>query len=114
MGGPRSFAVLKNSRSRLVELSAATGLFLYAFPSATLTYGSIVLFHAALGVLLFSLLLPLLMRLARMESLVARFGWVSMGCGALLGLTLIYLGTPHRLRSLLYAHIFLCAAGALL
>jgi len=101
-------------RARIVLLSTASGLFLYALPSPSLTYGAIVLLHVALGVLLSFLLLPLLARFGQTKDLVARFGWVLLAFGTLLGLALIYLGTPHRLRGWLYAHIFLCVAGVLL
>src|SRR5260370_15501138 len=101
-------------RARIVLLLTASGLFLYAFPSPSLTYGAIILLHVVLGVFFFFLLLPLLARLERTEMLVVRYAWALLACGAILGLALIYLGTPHRLKGWFYAHIFLCAAGVLL
>jgi Flp pilus assembly protein TadD len=101
-------------RARIVLLLTASGLFLYALPSPSLTYGAIVLLHVVLGVLFIFWLLPLLARLERTERLGERCAWALLACGAILGLALIYLGTPHRLKGWFYAHIFLCAAGVLL
>jgi Tfp pilus assembly protein PilF len=44
----------------------------------------------------------------------ARCSWVLLASGAILGITLTYVGTPHRLKGWLYAHILLCMAGVLL
>src|SRR5690348_4784754 len=101
-------------RTRSVLLLTASGLFLYTLPSPTLTYGAIVLLHVALGVVFFFLLLPLLARLKRTEMPEARYAWALLAVGAILGLALIYLGTPHWLKGWFYVHIFLCAAGVLL
>ncbi len=101
-------------RARTVQLLTASGLFLYALPSPSLTYGAIVLLHVAMGALFIFLLLPLLASLERAERLGARCAWALLACGAILGLALIYLGTPHRLKGWFYAHIFLSAAGVLL
>jgi hypothetical protein len=62
-------------RARIVLLLTASGLFLYALPSPSLTYGAIVLLHAAVGALFVFLLLPLLPRLERTERPDARFAW---------------------------------------
>jgi hypothetical protein len=101
-------------RARIVQLLTVSGLFLYALPSPSLTYGAIVLLHVVLGFLFFFWLLPLLARLERTERLGSWYAWALLACGAILGLALIYLGAPHRLRGWLYAQIFLCAAGVLL
>src|SRR4029077_4018928 len=50
-------------------------------------------------------------RLLRHESLLVRLGWISLGLGALLGIVLIKIGTPLRLKPWLYAHIVLCVLG---
>src|SRR5207245_11033582 len=97
-----------------VVLLAFSGVYLYAFPSATISYGAIVLLHATLGVILAALLLPWLVRLFPAESPLTRVGWFSMALGAGLGVALIFLGTPYRLRAWLYLHIFLSVAGVVL
>src|ERR1700751_4990877 len=92
-------------------LSAA---YLYGFPSATITYAAVDLFHVVIGILAFVLLLVFLVPLLWSGTIVSRMGWVLLAPGTLLGLVLIKIGTPHYLWNWLYAHIVLCVAGALL
>src|SRR5260370_40237899 len=92
-------------RTRSVLVSAASAVYLYGFPSATIPYGVVVLFHAAVGILLTVLLLPFLIRLLRTGDAIARLGWLLLTAGAVLGVALIYVGTPNRLRDWLVAHI---------
>jgi tetratricopeptide (TPR) repeat protein len=100
-------------RYLLVLLLALTAIYLYALPSATLFYAFAVVAHAGLGSLLTVGLLFVFLRL-RQEPLLARLGWILFAPGAALGIALIYLGTPHRLKAWLYAHIALCTAGVIL
>jgi tetratricopeptide (TPR) repeat protein len=85
--------------------------YLYAYPSATIFFGIVVLFHVATGIAFSVLLLFTLVRLLRDGALLARFGWVLLGAGAILGIVLIKIGTPNHLKSWLYAHIALCMFG---
>ena len=101
-------------RSRSVIALTLSAVYLYAYPSATIFYGSAVLFHIAAGVVLAVLLLPFLLRLMGTESAMARLGWLLLSAGTAIGLALIRVGTPHRLWSWLYAHIELCVLGTLL
>src|SRR6266702_2562235 len=105
---------MKRWRGISVVLLAFSGVYLYAFPSATISYGAIVLLHATLGVILAALLLPWLVRLFPAENPLTRVGWFFMALGAGLGVALIFLGTPHRRRACLYLHIFLSVAGVVL
>jgi len=105
---------MKSWSSRGVCLLAATGVFLYAFPSATLTFGAIALLHVGAGIVLSLLLLVLVARLKQIETLTARCGWVLLTVGALLGLVLIRIGTAHRFRPWLYAHLAASVAGVVL
>ena len=100
-------------RSRSMIALAVSALYLYSYPSATITYGGVVLFHIAIGLLLAVLLLPFLLSLLRTGSAMARVGWLLLAAGTVLGLALIRLGTPNRLRVWLYTHIALCVAGTL-
>src|SRR5262249_2702078 len=72
------------------------------------------LFHAAAGIALAILLFFYFARVLRNESLVSKLGWISLAAGTILGLMLIKIGTPLRLRAWLYAHIALCVLGVLL
>src|SRR5579859_2196172 len=100
-------------RSRIVLALAASAVYLYGFPSATITYGVLVLFHAAAGVVLTVLLLPFLIKVLRTGAAIARLGWLLLGAGAVLGVALVYVGTPNRLKGWLFAHIGLCVVGCL-
>jgi tetratricopeptide (TPR) repeat protein len=100
--------------SRSLLFLTLTAVYLYGYPSATITYGVVDLFHVAAGVVLTLLLLASLLPLLRNENNVARLGWVLLGAGALLGIVLIKIGTPLRLKSWLFAHIALCVLGTLL
>ena len=105
---------MKRWRGISVVLLTFSGVYLYALPSATIPYGAIVLLHATLGIILAALLLPWLVRLFPAENPLTRVGWFFMALGAGLGVALVFLGTPHRLRAWLYLHIFLCGAGVVL
>ena len=100
-------------RLRSLLALAASAIYLYGFPSATITYGILVLFHVAVGILLTVLLLPFLFRLLRVDAPLARVGWAFLAAGAVLGIALIFVGTLNRLKPWLYAHISLCIVGSL-
>ena len=91
----------------------ASAVYVYGFPSANIFYFGAVLFHVAAGIVLTVLLLPFLVRLLKNGSGLARLGWLLLAAGTGLGIALIFVGTPNRLKTWLYAHIFLCIAGVL-
>jgi len=101
-------------RSLGVFVLVLTAIYLYAFPSATLFYAGAVLLHTGLGVFVSLGLLVFLFRGMRKEGLLARFGWILFGAGATIGLVLIRIGTAHRFKTWLYAHIALCTLGVIL
>ncbi|HEY4818190.1 MAG TPA: multiheme c-type cytochrome, partial [Candidatus Acidoferrum sp.] len=100
-------------RLRSLLALAASAIYLYGFPSATISYGMLVLFHVAVGILLTLLLIPFLFRLLRVDAPLARVGWAILVAGAALGIALIFIGTLNRLKPWLYAHIALCVVGSL-
>ena len=106
-------------RLRSLLALAASAIYLYGFPSATIIYGTLVLFHVTVGILLTALLLtalllPYLFQLLRVDAPLARLGWVFLAAGAVLGVALIFVGTLNRLKPWLYAHIALCVVGTLI
>ena len=101
-------------RSRILFLLAITSVYLYAFPSATILYSGVLLFHLGAGLLLTILLIPFVLRWWREVCLTNRIGWSLLSLGAILGIVLIKIGTPHRLRTWLYVHIALCVVGVFL
>src|SRR6266478_6774897 len=104
---------MSRSRFALLLLLTLSAIYLYAFPSATLIYGGGVVLHAGAGILLAILLIPILRQVFRDCSWELRVGWLLIATGTLLGLALIKIGTPHRLRGWLYLHIVFCSVGVL-
>ncbi len=97
--------------SRSLIALALSAVYLYGYPSATISYAVADLFHVATGILLTVLLVCYLVRLPPCETLLARLGWILLAAGAVLGIALIKIGTPLRLKPWLYAHIALCVLG---
>src|SRR5437016_420056 len=86
-----------------------SGVYLYIFPSATVAYAGIVLVHTFVGLFAAVSLAPVLWRHFREWKPAARFGWILFAAGAVLGMILIYTGTPRSAWNWLYAHILLSA-----
>jgi Flp pilus assembly protein TadD len=99
--------------SRSLVVLTISAIYLYGYPSATISYVVVDLFHISVGIILTLLLVFSLIRLLPRESLLARLGWISLLGGALLGIVLIKVGTPLRLKPWLYTHIALCVLGTL-
>ena len=104
---------VKRWLSRGLIALTVSAAYLYGYPSATISYGAVDLFHIAVGIVLTFLLVVYLIRLLPNETLLARFGWMLLTAGALLGIVLIKVGTPIRLKPWLFAHIALCVFGTL-
>jgi tetratricopeptide (TPR) repeat protein len=104
---------MKTLRRGLVVLFLS-GAYLYAFPSATVAYGGIVLLHLTIGVVLTVGLLFWSWRRLSKLALPARSGWLLIAAGAVIGVALIYTGASRPLWPWLYAHIGLSLAGTIL
>ncbi len=100
-------------RSLSVLVLTVTAVYLYAFPAANIPYAVAVLLHTALGVLATVGILFFLFKGLTQEPWLARFGWLFILAGGALGIILIKIGTPHRLKFWLYTHIALCLIGVL-
>ena len=100
-------------RARSLAVLVVSAIYLYGFPSATITYGTLVLLHVGVGILLTLLLLPVVFRLFHGLPSLAKVGWTLLLGGAGLGIALIFIGTLTRWKPWLYAHIALCVAGSL-
>ena len=99
--------------SRTLAALAGSALYLYAYPSASLFYAAVVLFHVVAGIAFAFFLARHLARAFKNDATLARLGWGLLATGTILGIILIKIGTPHRLKAWLYAHIALCIVGTL-
>jgi high-affinity Fe2+/Pb2+ permease len=84
--------------SRSLIALAASAAYLYGYPSTTISFGIVVLFHVAAGIVFSVLLGFTLFRLLGNESLLARFGWILLAVGAILGIVLIKIGSRRGWR----------------
>ena len=101
-------------RSLSVWILAITAVYLYAYPTATILYAGTVLLHTGVGALATLGLIAYLFRGIKKDGWLARAGWVALLAGGALGVVLIWIGTPHRLKAWLYAHIALCCMAVVL
>ena len=107
-------AILKLRTAGLILLTL-TGIYLYAFPSATIPYLPIVLAHIVGGIV-FSIVFIAGLRAFRSGAGNGAMGSVGMllvGIGSLLGLALTFTGASRPMSSLFNAHILVTAAGVL-
>lgn len=96
-----------------VLVLAATAVYLFGFPSATLFYFANLVLHTGLGVLVMLGLLVFFFWGIGKETLVAKLGWLFLFAGGALGLVLIKIGTAHRFKMWLYWHIGLCTLAVI-
>ena len=89
-----------------------SAIYLYSFPQPNTFYAGVVLLHVVAGAGAAILLVPFLLRFLGSVSPLSRLGWLLLATGAVLGLMLIYTGTPRSEWNRLYLHIALCFAGA--
>jgi tetratricopeptide (TPR) repeat protein len=95
----------------LIIVLFVSALYLYIFPSPTLTYIGAVLLHAGIGVLAAFFLIPKLINIFRQSSLRANAAWLLITLGAGTGIVLLVTGTSRPHWNLMYAHIGLSLAG---
>src|SRR5260370_41580347 len=93
---------VKRWLSRILLVLALSAVYLYGCPSATISYFVVDLLHVAIGIVLTILIIFYLARLLRNESLLARVGWFSLAAGSIIGIALIIIGTPLRMKTWLY------------
>src|SRR5712692_142033 len=89
---------VKRWLSRILMALTLSAVYLYGYPSATISYFVVDLLHVVAGLVLTIPLLFFAGRLLRHESPLARLGWISLAAGSILGIVLIKIGTPLRLK----------------
>jgi tetratricopeptide (TPR) repeat protein len=97
--------------SLLVIILFVSALYLYVFPSPTLTYIGVVLLHAGIGVLAALFLIPRLLHIFRQPKPSSDTAWLFIALGAGTGIVLLVTGTPRPHWNLMYAHIGVSLAG---
>ena len=93
---------------------ALSGLYLYAWPAATLFYAGIVLLHLFAGLLFVFFLIPWLRQRFQTGARTLALGGGLLAIGATLGVLLAFTGTPRPMHPWLYVHIAACVIGLLL
>jgi Flp pilus assembly protein TadD len=102
---------MKRLNSFLLAALFITAAYVFAWPSANIPYFGAIIVHVFGGVLFLIALLFIFKAIWRDASPQARFGWILLAIGGLLGLVLIYTGALRRDWPLLYTHIGFCVAG---
>ena len=95
----------------LLAVLFLTAAYVFAWPSVNIPYFGAIVVHVFGGVLFLIGLLILFRGIWHDASPVARFGWILLAVGGILGLALIYTGALRRDWPLLYTHIGFCVAG---
>ncbi len=109
MAGRRpSFSFLLASVVTFLFVSA---VYLYTFPSPTLVYPVVDLLHVAGGALALVLFAVYAARTFREWNVFSWAGWVLFAAGGILGLILIFIGTPHSAWNWMYLHILISLAA---
>ena len=91
-----------------------TAVYLFAWPTPTLFFAGVDLFHALCGVVLAVVILFTAMQIFRGVSAIAGIGWALLILGTGVGIALIFTGTRRQEWPLLYAHIIACLVGVAL
>ena len=95
----------------LTFVMVVSAAYLYPFPQANLIYPAVVLIHVLGGVVVTIVLAASLWRLLGEGNVVSKMGWILLAVGGVLGLLLVYKGTPHSEDRWLYAHIVTSTIG---
>jgi cytochrome c-type biogenesis protein CcmH/NrfG len=107
-----SFISVNWALPRLIGFLVLSAIYLYALPQANLVYPVIVLLHAIAGIVASILLTVWLVRQWQQQAWLIRSAMLLLSCGAVVGVVLIYTGTPRFEWGLVYAHLGLSFVGA--
>jgi tetratricopeptide (TPR) repeat protein len=90
---------------------AASAIYLFAFPSATIFYEAIVLVHILAGAAFLVFGLPWIGHLTRGRSLWEKIGWWVFLLGGAFGAVIIFTGARRDMWPVLYTHEFISIVG---
>ena len=102
---------MKPLRSFLLYFLFLSAAYLFVWPYATVVYEGTVLLHLFGGVLFLLLGLPFLWQKISCGDAAERLAWLLIAIGGVIGVVLVFTGTPRSRFPLLYAHIMACLAG---
>ncbi len=103
---------LRTALGVLLGFLFVSAVYLYTFPSPNLVYPAIDLLHVGGGIAALVLLAFYAAAHYREWDFVAWAGWLLFGAGGILGLVLIFTGTPHSAWNWMYLHIVLSLASS--
>src|SRR5260221_10883762 len=98
-------------RPRILVLLAVTSIYLYGFPSATLTYSGVLLFHLGAGVVLTVLMVAYFVNCWREQKFGNRVGWSLLAAGANFGILVVKIGEAQPVENLAFGPIGFGAVG---
>ena len=83
---------------------AASAVYLYAFPTATLIYEAVVVLHIFAGCLFVVSVIPGMGKLLRGRSRLEQAGWIVLTLGGIAGAVLVFTGARRQQWSILFTH----------
>ena len=98
----------------LLAVLFLTAAYVYAWPTASISFFAGVILHVFAGIALLVALILTLKKTLRSAPPVSKLGWLLLSLGGILGGALIFTGTRRHEWPLLYAHIAACVAGGAL
>jgi tetratricopeptide (TPR) repeat protein len=105
---------MKRAIAILLPTLFLTAAYIYAWPTASVTYFAAVIVHVLGGVALVVLLILTLEKILVRAAPATKAGWLLIAFGGTLGVMLIFTGTRRTEWPLLYIHIIACVAGGAL
>ncbi|HTS12247.1 MAG TPA: tetratricopeptide repeat protein [Candidatus Limnocylindrales bacterium] len=105
---------INRARTILLAILFVTAAYLFAWPSADVPYFIGLVSHLVAGIALTGILAFFLIPILRRGNKTERIGWILLAIGAVLGIILIYTGTPKSDWTLLFVHVGCCVAGGAL
>ncbi|HLJ42345.1 MAG TPA: hypothetical protein VKT50_12725, partial [Candidatus Acidoferrales bacterium] len=105
---------MKRLRLGLILILFFTALYDFAWPTPTIHYYVFVVLHLAAGIAFLFLLFCFFGNIWRNSTLADRAGWSLLALGGVIGLALIFTGTPRNDFPILYVHIIASLVGVIL
>jgi tetratricopeptide (TPR) repeat protein len=95
----------------IVAFLALSAVYLFAFPQPNIFYAAIVLLHLLAGIVGAVVVIPVLRKSVRAGVNATALAWILFAAGAIVGMVLIFTGTPHSHWNWLYLHVGLSGAA---